>query len=117
VKEMLSEYFAPLLLGTVGLVTAIGGWIFNRQISRIDKVAEELEEHRLYVSNHYATQAGIEELKVGLYGRWDRLEDKVDEFLKTAATSVNRTEFEISKDQLHARINDLEKRKSDKSPN
>lgn len=112
--SLFQEYIVPILTVVGGLIATLVGWIFSRQIAKIDSVSIDLETHKLHVSNHHATHDDIDELKKGLYSRWDRLEDKVDKFLETVSMSVNRPEFEIAKDQLHARINDLEKRKQDK---
>ena len=115
-KVMINEYLMPLVLGTISLVVALGTWIFKRQVKKIDDLGNELEAHRLHVSNHYATQADISELKESLFKRWDRIELKMDDFLTNISMAVARPEFETAKDQLHMRINDLEKRKQDKLP-
>jgi len=113
-QHFLDEYIIPTIFGISAFVVSVFGWIFNRQTSKIDKVSEELETHKLHAANNYATHADIDDLKEGLYARWDRLEDKVDGFLKTVATAVSHTELKEATDQLHARINELQKIKLDK---
>lgn len=108
------EYGLPIVAGIVTFISTIIGWIFSRQITKIDKVAEDLEKHKLYASNHFATHEDIEDLKEGIYDRLDRHEGKIDGFIQTAAIAVPREEFFKATDQIHMRINDLQKTKADK---
>ena len=111
---MFTEYIVPLALAAISLVVGLGTWIFNRQVAKIDALGAELETHRLHVSNHYATKSDIEDLKNSLFKRWDRIEEKMDQFLTNISMAVSRTEHQTATDQLHHRINELEVRKMDK---
>jgi hypothetical protein len=113
-SQMISAELMPWILGGVTLFLGVLGWIWNRQISKIDKVSEDLEDHKLYVSKNHVTHDDITELKDGLYSRLDRHENKLDGFLRSISDSVTQSAFDLAKDQLHARCNDLEKRKMDK---
>lgn len=124
--SFIEEYILPVIFTTITFFASIIGWVFSRQITKIDSISSDLESHKLYISKNYATHDDISELKVGLYKRWDRLEDKVESIaLQMAGNSVTRTQFdeyrkdiekkhESLRDQFQQRINKLEKTKQDK---
>jgi hypothetical protein len=108
------QYGLPIVAGIVTFMSTIVGWVFSRQIAKIDKISDDLEKHKLYASNHFATHADIEELKEGIYDRLDRHEGKIDGFIQAIAIAVPREEFQKSTDQIHQRINELQSSKADK---
>jgi hypothetical protein len=108
------QYGLPLVAGITTFIASVVGWIFSRQIERIDGVAKALESHKLYASNHFVTKADLLDLEEGIYSRLDRHETKIDGFIQSVAVAVPRDEFQGAIDQVHARVNDLQKSKVDK---
>ena len=105
-QELFDKYIAPLLIAGGTFL----GWLFNRQIARIDKVEKGLDEHKLHVAKTnatHATHADLDETKDKLYKRWDKLESELKETTKTANLATSRQELDV----VHARINDLQKTK------
>nr|AKH47339.1 hypothetical protein [uncultured marine virus] len=105
--DAIQIFLATVLLGGLG-------FFIKRLINRVDSLTLDLSKHELHVSNHHATHADIAELKTALFPRWDKLEDKIDNIYTLVCGTVSREAFETAKDQLHARINDMEIRKQDK---
>jgi len=97
-----------------GLFVGMLIYIWKRQIKKTDDLGKELLDYKLLVTRDYVTHEHLKELKEGLFKRWDKMEFKLDEYIKTTVTSIGRKEFESFKDIMNERFLDLEKRKIDK---
>lgn len=103
---------------------ALGGYVWNALAGQVKENAVALAEHKDALSDHimddlkshddFVKRDELKELKASLTKRFDSLDQRGEEILKHLMEGVPRAEFDTSKDQLHARINDLEKRKVDK---
>jgi len=106
---LLNKALEWLVLGVTGLV----GILWKANDTRFSKIENRIE--------NFSTKEEIHELKNNLHSRFDKLDEeskvidkKIDKILERVLLGVSREEFDNKTDQLHARINDLEKSKADK---
>lgn len=111
---LIEKPILAILGGFATLLFFIVGYIWNRNVKKLDKLAVDVEAYKLIVAKDYATKGDLKELKEGLFDRWDKMESKIDDCLRLISSGVVRGEFETLKDQLHERINSLAKSKLDK---
>jgi hypothetical protein len=104
----------------VGVLTVLCGWILKRITSKIDGGEKAMQAHiesETGTLEKYVLRTEWVEFKGSMYSRFDKLEAndrelvrKMDSILEKIGFGASRNELENLKDQVHGRINDLEKR-------
>ena len=77
------------VIGVIAVVLAgagsIVGWVLNRfslRDKKIDKIKDELSEHKLYAAEHYATKTGLTVSLNRVHDSFDNLTGRIDELLR-----------------------------------
>ncbi len=109
--------------GWVGMC-GITNWVCKRLVGYVDQIKEDLSDHVLDdLKSHddYVHKDDWQEMKANLTSRFDKLDEndkdiahKIDSLLERVSIGASRDELEALKDQLHGRINELERSKADK---
>ena len=77
-----------LLLGALYLAAGVIGWFLKDALDSSKATKDSLADFKTEVAKEYVPRMDLKELQIEVGRRFDRLEDKIDEFMKEQRSAL-----------------------------